>query len=104
MMNLQWIDKDHTILSVTNESGHVVIVEPGHSQWNELSSRDDIAPYVEPDPIRPSAQTIAALRKSAYQDEADPLYFKAQRGEATMDEWLAKIAEIKTRYPEPVTP
>jgi hypothetical protein len=51
--------------------------------------------------ILPTSAQIAALRKAAYQNEADPLYFKAQREEATMDEWLAKIAEIKARYPEP---
>jgi hypothetical protein len=62
-----------------------------------------VAEYVEPEPvfIQPTAAQIEALRKAAYQNEADPLYFKAQRGEATMDEWLAKIAEIKARYPEP---
>jgi hypothetical protein len=38
-------------------------------------------------------------RKAAYADEADPLYFMAQRGEATLDEWQAKIAEIKARFP-----
>lgn len=36
-------------------------------------------------------------RRVAYQQEADPLFFKAQRGEATMDDWLAKVAEIKAR-------
>jgi hypothetical protein len=38
-------------------------------------------------------------RAAAYATEADPLFFKAQRGEATEEEWLAKIEEIKTRYP-----
>ena len=38
-------------------------------------------------------------RASAYATEADPLFFKAQRGEATMDEWNAKVAEIRARYP-----
>jgi hypothetical protein len=32
--------------------------------------------------------------------ESDPLFFKAQRGEATMEEWQAKVAEIKTRFPK----
>lgn len=41
------------------------------------------------------------LRAKAYRDEADPLFFKAQRGEATMEQWQAKVAEIKTRYPGP---
>jgi len=40
------------------------------------------------------------LRQQAYQTEADPLFFKAQRGEATMEEWQAKVAEIKTRFPK----
>jgi len=32
--------------------------------------------------------------------EADPLFFKWQRGEATQEEWLAKVAEIRQLYPE----
>lgn len=39
-----------------------------------------------------------AARAEAYRVESDPLFFKAQRGEATMDEWLAKVEEIKSRY------
>lgn len=39
-------------------------------------------------------------RAAAYVAESDPLFFKAQRGEATMEEWQAKIVEIKTRYPK----
>lgn len=34
-------------------------------------------------------------RKRAYQNEADPLFFKWQRGEATQQQWLDKINEIK---------
>lgn len=39
-------------------------------------------------------------RHNAYIKEADPLFFKAQRGEGTMAEWEAKVAEIKARYPK----
>jgi len=52
------------------------------------------------------AQNIANYNKEqsnkrllAYTAEADPIYFKWQRGEATQQEWLDKIAEIKARYP-----
>lgn len=38
-----------------------------------------------------------AARAEAYRTESDPLYFKAQRGEATMQEWLDKVAEIKSQ-------
>lgn len=39
-----------------------------------------------------------ALRLEAYRNEADPLFFKAQRGEATIEEWKLKVEEIKARY------
>lgn len=38
-------------------------------------------------------------REFAYKTEADFLFFKAQRGEATMQEWQAKVTEIKARFP-----
>ena len=38
-------------------------------------------------------------RAKAYTSEADPIFFKAQRGEATQQEWLDKVAEIAARYP-----
>jgi len=46
------------------------------------------------------AAEAEANRKAAYAAEADPLFFKAQRGEATLQEWQDKIAEIKARYPK----
>jgi hypothetical protein len=42
--------------------------------------------------------TAKQQRAEAYRNESDPLFFKAQRGEATMEEWLAKVEEIKLRY------
>lgn len=39
-------------------------------------------------------------RATAYKVESDPIFFKWQRGEATQQEWLDKIAEIKARYPD----
>lgn len=38
-------------------------------------------------------------REQAYRVESDPIYFLWQRGEATEQEWLNKITEIKERYP-----
>ena len=49
-----------------------------------------------------SAEEIANLeegfKKEAYREESDPLFFKWQRGEATQQEWLDKVAEIKQRW------
>lgn len=46
------------------------------------------------------ARIAGEKRRVAYTYEADPLFFKAQRGEATLAEWQAKVAEIKARYPK----
>jgi len=62
-----------------------------------------IAEYVPPAPpetVPPTQEQIDALRKAAYQAEADPLFFKWQRGESTQQEWLDKIADIRNRYPD----
>lgn len=45
------------------------------------------------------AAEVKAKRAEAYRTESDPLFFKAQRGEATQQQWLDKVAEIKARYP-----
>ena len=45
------------------------------------------------------AQATLDQRRRAYQDEADPLFFQWQRGDATQQQWLDKIAEIKARLP-----
>jgi hypothetical protein len=47
------------------------------------------------------AGATKAARAAAYAAEADPLFFKVQRGEATEQEWLDKIEEIRARYPYP---
>jgi spore cortex formation protein SpoVR/YcgB (stage V sporulation) len=50
-------------------------------------------------PPRPTNEQQDELRRKAYEAEADPLFFLIQRGEATQEEWQAKITEIKERYP-----
>lgn len=44
---------------------------------------------------------VKQARQSAYQVEADPLYFGWQRGENTEQDWLDKVADIRARYPYP---
>jgi hypothetical protein len=55
------------------------------------------------DPVKAVAKKAAqaeASRKAAYIVEADPLFFRSQRGEIEEQVWLDKIAEIKARYPK----
>ena len=47
----------------------------------------------------PPAPDYSALRRAAYTAESDPIFFMAQRGEATQQQWLDKVAEIKDRWP-----
>jgi len=47
------------------------------------------------------AAEAEANRKAAYAAEADPLFFRAQRGEIPEQAWMDKIEEIKKRYPKP---
>jgi hypothetical protein len=58
---------------------------------------------IKVDPVKLAAQKAAqadANRRAAYTAEADPLFFKAQRGEIEQQVWLDKIAEIKARFPK----
>lgn len=54
---------------------------------------------------RASAESLAdaeaakdTMKKQAYRDRSDPLFFKYQRGEATKEEWLAEIAKINQEF------
>jgi hypothetical protein len=49
----------------------------------------------------PDTTDYDLLRSEAYRNESDPIFFKWQRGEATEQEWLDKVAEIKLRFLKP---
>lgn len=82
-------------------------LEPGDNEqvvWRgtswQLQPIPEPIPEPEPEPQPdPTPASVDFLRRIAFTEESDPLYFKAQRGEATMDEWLAKVEEIRLRYP-----
>jgi hypothetical protein len=87
---VQITDEDYSALMAAQSEGKVIVADKKGSP-----KAVDCPP--------PSAEAIAQMRASnraaAYRDEADPLFFKAQRGEATIKEWEQKVAEIKARYP-----
>lgn len=49
-MQAEWRNAARTILALTDDTGHVIIVEPGHSLWAAYSVRPDILPFV-PEPV-----------------------------------------------------
>jgi hypothetical protein len=68
-----------------------------HSQPTEAEIQAELNRLIAEQPRKIAQQQ----RATAYTTEADPLFFKAQRGEATIEEWQAKVAEIRSRYPYP---
>jgi len=48
-------------------------------------------------------ESARQARAAAYASEADPLFFKAQRGEATIEEWQSTVADIRARFPYPTS-
>lgn len=70
---------------------------PAGPDW-VLDGEEWVAPPSnEPEIAQPS---VDELRQAAYTAEADPVFFKWQRGEATQQDWLDVIADIKARYPD----
>ena len=95
-----------------NKANALISLRPG-AQW---VLRDDDLEWLDTEQTQPTDAEITAEverltalepiriaeanRKAAYIAEADPLFFKAQRGEVEQQVWLDKVAEIKARYPK----
>ena len=78
------------------EQGWVLLPEGVGPTWLY-----DGSTFSAPLPYVPTLEQQQAARAAAYRQEADPLFFQAQRGKATQQEWLDKIAEIEARFPYP---
>ena len=64
------------------------------------TSRDaEEATWASEAPARAAAE-VQRNRRSAYQSEADALFFEEQRGEVSGGTWAAKVDEIKLRFPK----
>jgi hypothetical protein len=71
---------------------------------------------VPPVPVEPTPAELAARAAADYEAalaerdralrealaaEADPLFFQWQRAEVDKEDWLARVAEVKARFPKP---
>lgn len=107
-----------TITTQSLPDGVVKVLPPVEPEYDDATHKLEITPpqYVEgvwkqvynvvelsPEETQEQAdikqKSLDGQRLQAYRTESDPLFFKAQRGEATQQEWLDKVAEIKARYP-----
>ena len=68
--------------------------KPTAEQLNALWESTAEADYVAGVNARAAEQ-----RGPAYREEADPLYFKWQRGEGTEQAWLDAVAVVRARFP-----
>lgn len=92
-------------VEITTEQ-HAALLE-GQSQGQIISADDNGYPIlIDPPPLTAEQiqEAVTAARAAAYVKESDPLFFKYQRGEVLKEDWLAKVAEIKQRYPDGVLP
>lgn len=63
-------------------------------------TREELEQEIERLSLLEPARIAQEKRLRAYQLESDSLFFKWQAGEASEEEWKAKRAEIKARYPK----
>ena len=84
-----------------NEFSKSIEVTPTqqNGKWVQTWQVVDLTPQEIAQLQNAKAHEVELMRADAYRNESDPLFFKSQRGEATVQQWLDKVAEIKARYP-----
>jgi hypothetical protein len=102
MQNLRWANDQH--IGVCYDTPEAVVYVDSGELYQEILAGDygpigEPIIIVVPPPPPPTNAEQSEKRKAAYIAEADPVNFMMQRGEASEQEWLEKIVEIKTRYP-----
>jgi hypothetical protein len=74
------------------------VVEGAPTQVDGQWAQTWLVVEMTPEELVARSLELEQVRRAAYQQEADPLFFKWQRGEATKEAWLDKVAEIKARF------
>ena len=65
------------------------------AEVNRPLTKDEDGEYVDDITAEEINLGTKAIREIRYRAEADPLFFKAQRGEIENQVWLDKVAEIR---------
>lgn len=101
MQNLRWANDQH--IGVCYDTPEASVYLDGGTLYQAILA-GEYGPIANPgpshaQPVKPTNAEQSEKRKLAYEQESDPIFFLVQRGEATTEQWDAKIAKIKTRYP-----
>lgn len=96
-----WMIPANSVTTAPPDAGENQFVVFNNGNW-EVNTVPEPEPEPEPVPV-PEPPTPQQLRQWAFQQEADPIFFQVQRGEALMSDWLMKVEEIRQRYPYPPT-
>jgi len=75
-----------------------------NGQWTQMWAVWPASPEEIAERQEQQLEQAKAQRADAYRNEADPLFFKYQRGEGSEQEWLDKVQEIRDRFPYPEEP
>lgn len=78
---------DQTFENVVSEGVPELKDGKWYQTWTSVDRTDDEVSAI-----------LKSNKEAAYREESDALFFKWQRGEATKEEWLNKVNEIKQRY------
>ena len=102
MIKLKAIQRLRTDAEFVLRGDELEWLDENQSEPTEKEIADEIA-FLESDEyeLELKLKEVETNRRNAYRNEADPLFLKWQRNEATEQEWLDKIAEIKERFPKP---
>lgn len=94
---IPWIYIETPLLPTEVVSGHSVSIFPTYVRETRLVRPK--TPEEILDEHKSFVDSQRRARELAYATEADPLFFKAQRGEISLDIWKNKVADIRARYP-----